>query len=247
MDGLTAASKIAGMGVKTPIIALTANVMSNDLEHYTTNGMSGFLGKPFTSQELWRCLKIHFPVESYSAIDRQQQSLQGEETQVKLRTLFVNANQNTYANITRALNTGDIKTAHRLVHTLKSNAGLIKQKRLQAIAAEAEKALSDDKNLLSDGQLQSLESELVSALEELAPLIDTESKKIEIISDTGKIHEIITELEPMLKNRSTKCLQLLDDINSIPGAEDLAFYVEEYNFKLALDALIKLKGKLGDI
>jgi len=63
MDGLEAASKILEMGVKTPIVALTANMMSSDLEHYRTSGMSDYLGKPFTAQELWRCLLKFIPVD----------------------------------------------------------------------------------------------------------------------------------------------------------------------------------------
>jgi len=32
MDGLEASSKITELGIKTPIVALTANIMSNDME-----------------------------------------------------------------------------------------------------------------------------------------------------------------------------------------------------------------------
>ncbi|MDR2558741.1 MAG: response regulator [Oscillospiraceae bacterium] len=54
MDGMEAAQKIADLKTGTPIIALTANVMTSELEKYTKLGMPDCLGKPFTSQELWR-------------------------------------------------------------------------------------------------------------------------------------------------------------------------------------------------
>ncbi|MDR0443682.1 MAG: response regulator, partial [Treponema sp.] len=59
MDGLEAAAEIIKLDIGTPIIAMTANIMSDDREQYIVNGMSDCVGKPFTSQELWSCLLRH--------------------------------------------------------------------------------------------------------------------------------------------------------------------------------------------
>jgi len=56
MDGLEATSKILELKLGIPIVAMTANVMSHYIELYSMTGMSDFIGKPFTNQELWRCL-----------------------------------------------------------------------------------------------------------------------------------------------------------------------------------------------
>jgi CheY-like chemotaxis protein len=56
MDGIEASTKIIELDAGIPIVAMTANIMSGDLEKYKQSGMSDFIGKPFTSQELWRCL-----------------------------------------------------------------------------------------------------------------------------------------------------------------------------------------------
>jgi signal transduction histidine kinase/ActR/RegA family two-component response regulator len=56
MDGLEAASEIQKLNAGIPIVAMTANIMSNDIEVYKTSGMNDYIGKPFTSQELWQCL-----------------------------------------------------------------------------------------------------------------------------------------------------------------------------------------------
>jgi len=56
MDGIEAAGKIFELGVTTPIIAMTANVMVSDIENYKAHGMPDHLGKPFTTQELWHLL-----------------------------------------------------------------------------------------------------------------------------------------------------------------------------------------------
>jgi len=56
MDGIEATEKILELNTGVPIVALTAEVMSNDMEIYKKSGLSDFLGKPFRSQELWLCL-----------------------------------------------------------------------------------------------------------------------------------------------------------------------------------------------
>jgi CheY-like chemotaxis protein len=59
MDGYTAAARIreleAGHG-RTPIVALTANAMSGELERVTRAGMDGLLTKPLDAEELGRTL-----------------------------------------------------------------------------------------------------------------------------------------------------------------------------------------------
>jgi len=244
MDGLDAASKMVKMGIKTPIVALTANVMFNDIELYKTCGMFDCLGKPFTSQELWRCLIKFIPVESYSSIDRRHLSEQEEKTYNKLKINFVRENQSIYEKIKKAIKDNDIKLAHRLAHTLKSNAGQIGKKRLQSAAAAAEAAFS--KGIFNDEQLHILECELNSVLYEYAHLLpaETDKKNIKYITDTDIARKILEKLEPLLQSKNIECLNLLDDIYSIAGAQELARQIEDYNFTLALTALNKLKKEI---
>jgi len=56
MDGLEAVKKLAEIGNKIPIVALTANVMTTDREAYKAQGMNEYLSKPFATQDLWNCL-----------------------------------------------------------------------------------------------------------------------------------------------------------------------------------------------
>jgi PAS domain S-box-containing protein len=60
MDGLETTRIIREIDASIPIIALTANIMSDDTEVYRSSGMNDCVGKPFTSQELWRCLMKYF-------------------------------------------------------------------------------------------------------------------------------------------------------------------------------------------
>jgi len=246
MDGLEAASKLREMGVKTPIIALTANIMSNDIELYRTSGMLDYLGKPFTSQELWKCLIKYLPVMETVIVDKAQQSAEDDKTLKQLRGYFIKSNKGTFANIKQAMDTGDIKQAHRLMHTLKSNAGQIGEKQLQKAAAETEDLLSKGSELITEAQMVLLETELNSVLERLTPLVEADKKRKTEYINSEKSMDILAELEPMLIKRNPQCMNLLDEIRNIPGADDLLCFVEDLDFNLAIEELHKLKGKLHD-
>ncbi|MDR0464597.1 MAG: transporter substrate-binding domain-containing protein [Treponema sp.] len=60
MDGFEASSEITKLNLGIPLVAMTANIMTEDLEVYKASGMPDCLSKPFTSQELWRCLLKYF-------------------------------------------------------------------------------------------------------------------------------------------------------------------------------------------
>ena len=242
MDGLEAASKIIDLGIKTPIVSLTASIISNDLEVYRACGMSDFLGKPFTAQELWGCLAKYLPVMSYTDVRQQQQEAEDDKALTHLRKHFVKNNKDTFSQIKLTIDSGDIKTAHRMVHTLKSNAGQIGEHRLQNVSFVLEEILSAEKNPVAETHLKLLEIELSSTLEKLALLVgEDDEKTIFETVDAAEALEIINKLEPMLTKRNPECMDMLDDIRKIPGAEDLTMYVEDFEFVQALEELVKIR------
>ena len=249
MDGLDAASGILAMGVKTPIVALTANIMSDDLELYKNSGMSDCLGKPFNSQELWKCLVKFLPVLSYSAEDTDAPSSRQEEDinfQKQLQINFARNNQTTYASLVKALRENDIKQAHRIAHTLKSCAGQIGNNKLQAIAATLESMLAEGVNPVKKDEIKILEKELNIALNSFMPLlVEIDAIKKPKIHDKLEIRKILAKLEPMLINKNPECEEMLDDILTIPEAEELARLTDKFNFKQAITELLKLKEKWG--
>jgi len=175
-------------------------------------------------------------------MDSHAKSLEEDRDFRKLRLFFVKNNQATFEKINEAINADDIKLAHRIVHTLKSNAGQIGENRLREIAGKAETLLLNETNQLDDGIKEILELELKATLDKLAPLMmEEEVKHIDILDDTTKVLEILDTLEPLLTKGKPECFNLIDDIRSIKGSETLTKLVEELEFKQALKELQKLK------
>jgi HPt (histidine-containing phosphotransfer) domain-containing protein len=253
MDGLEAASKIVelfevsmSMPIKPPpIIAVTANIMSNDLELYRRSGMSDCVGKPFTAQELWRCLIKFLPVESFSDIDNHRMSDEDEKNIKRLKANFVKENKNRFDEFLNALEFNDVKSAHRIAHSLKSNAGQIGKKRLQWAANSVEVSLTHGRESLEQLQISTLGEELKAVLDELAPLLD-EVKDVTKpqITDTKQIHELFDKLGVFLENSDTECLGLIDDIRAVEGTGDLVTQIEDYDFRQASEILAKLRQEI---
>jgi len=245
MDGLDAASQIAALGVKSPIVAITANVMSNDLEIYREKGFNDFIGKPFTSQQLWGCLIKYLPVESYSIIDRHKQTVEYEKQQKQRRVHFAQSNQTIYTEIVKAYEAGDIIFAHRLAHTLKGSAAQIGEKSLQTAAAAVESMLSKGNKPFAKDKMDTLKEELQSVLDNLSPLIYEKSNDTtEKITDKAVIRVILDELDNTLISNETSSRKMLDVIRAIPGADLLAQKVDDFEFEQARIELSRLKESL---
>jgi signal transduction histidine kinase/CheY-like chemotaxis protein/ABC-type amino acid transport substrate-binding protein len=169
MDGLEASAQMTALNVKTPIVAMTANVLSSDKELYEQSNMHDCIGKPFTSQELWHCLLKYIKPHDERQ-NKNDEHAYGDDILLEMRSIFVNDNQNILAEFNEAICGCDIQKAHRIAHTLKSNAGIIGKTALQSAALDAEQRLAGGKNLLTPECLKTLETELNAVLTELEPL-----------------------------------------------------------------------------
>jgi signal transduction histidine kinase/DNA-binding response OmpR family regulator/ABC-type amino acid transport substrate-binding protein len=247
MDGLEAATAMTAMGTKTPIIAMTANIMTNERERYKTSGMPDFVGKPFTSQELWRCLLKYLNPVDRKTINGSAQAKSDDDLQKMLQSHFFKHNQTKYKEIAKAIEMGDIKHAYILAHTLKSNAGQLGKKELQKIAGEIEDLLKGGKNHVTKEHLAILETEMDAVLSELASLMqtslqETPIQKPPVVFDIEKAQELVRRLEPMLKNGNPECIKLIEDIRkTIPESEELVQQIDDFEFDLAVSTLARIQ------
>jgi PAS domain S-box-containing protein len=245
MDGMEAASKIIALDTGTPIVAMTANIMTSELEKYKKHGMPDCLGKPFTSQELWRVLLKYLKPVSNDFSDDDDNENSGE-MQKRMQINFVKNNQNIHVEIAKAVEAGDTKLAHRLAHTLKGNAGMIGKIELQKAAAEVENLLKEGVASVWENKMNLLKSELEQVLNELRPLLSenaAEATAAQALNIEQSV-ELLEKLKPMLENINPECVNLLDSIRAIPGAEELVRQIEDYDFEAAAVTLVELKKEM---
>jgi len=245
MDGMEATKKIIQMGTGTPIVAMTANIMAEDRELYKTAGMLDYVGKPFTSQALWRCLLKYFTPVSFTSMNKCDNKDTDTDIQRQLKADFVTNNRDKFNEIMNALDVYDITLAHRLVHTLKSNAGLVGKAALQKAAVTVEAALKGGENRVTEEQINVFRIELCSALDELSPYLNEMASHAQSDTNTdldaGTVRKLLEELEPLLKSGNSECLKRIDDIRSITGSGELIRQMEDYDFDAATNELAKMK------
>jgi len=242
MDGFEATAKILELNTGVPIIAMTANIMPEDVELYLSSGMTDCIGKPFKSQELWQFLMKYLKPVSWQAEDENEVVKNKAGLRQKLINRFVEKNQGVYDELINALNSNDIKQAHRIAHTLKSNAGQLEKTDLQHAAAEVEAHLKNEENNVTSRHLQALEYELKTALSELAPLVIEAGAPAGIAEpqDLEATRGIFKKLNVLLMDSDPECLSYVDDLRSIQGTEELIRLIEDFDFKLAAQSLAKL-------
>ncbi|MCL2174693.1 MAG: ATP-binding protein [Treponema sp.] len=258
MDGLEATQKIKDLKLNIPIIAMTANVMADDRDIYRKSGLQDCIGKPFTSQELWRCLmKYLTPISREILQVEKGKSADEIEFQKTHKLYFARNNKNKFAEITKALKEGDIKLAHRLVHGLKSNAGQIGKTHLQQAAADVEKHLKEGKNTATPVQMAILEKELSAVLMELS---EENSQRLQIEKQHNQMYDIkplikspsmesanrlLDEIESLLRMGNPECVNFIDNLRSIPADEILKLkliqQIDDFEFEDALETLLEIK------
>jgi HPt (histidine-containing phosphotransfer) domain-containing protein len=235
---------------------MTANVMVSELEKYKKQGMQDYLGKPFTTQELWEILLTYLtPVSSEPITDVVYEYDENFEQLKMMRLNFYKNNQNVHAEILEAAAAGDTKKAHRLAHTLKGNAGTLGKTGLRNAALEVEALLKDDADTVWETKMNILKEEITLVLEEYKLLMEESLTQEKPQLSAEQKLALFEKLIVMLENDNPECVDLLKDIRAVPGTETLVQQIENYNFKeaarlvtgLHASTLADLKNKMGEV
>jgi len=151
-----------------------------------------------------------------------------------------------YNEIVEALTSNNFTLAHRLVHSLKGNAGQIGKTALETAANSIEILIRDDNVPIPNKIMKLLENELEIVLAELKPLLENDQEETEPLSPE-QILELLNRLIDMLENKNPKVMRLLDDVRLIPYEKELMTelikQIEDYDFDVALEILDQLKKK----
>jgi len=264
LDGLDATQEIIALNIGIPIVAITANIMTDDLEIYNKSGMQSCLSKPFTSQELWRCLLNYFkPLDDPDLQDEDEEEQNNKETPdfeflMSLKLLFIKNNKNKFEEIVKAIEEDNIKDAHRMAHSLKSNSGQIGLTSLQRAATDVENHLKDNINLATNDQLSLLNKELNKAITQLKEqLAQNPSKDNNYTAqdwmDIKSTRELLNKLKPMLRSGNTESLTLVSSLHRIPVNDEITAdlkskliqQIEDFEFEAAITTHSELITTMG--
>ena len=240
MDGFQATRlirKIPGRA-QLPIVAMTANVMVQDLARCWDAGMDGHIAKPVDPNKLFRTLNQWIKprkreVDQQKPVAGQKDDATAEPSSLPAMTgintelglsrvggkasfyqslldKFAENYTDCIEDIQRALQKGDKQEVHRIVHTLKGVAGTIGALRLQAMARELESTL-----FITPEFGEELDR-VLDAIRHLQPPAAGEGvlqvSKSSIIDHQALLH-LLTRLKyPIEKRRPKQCQAILEQL-----------------------------------
>ena len=177
MDGFTATRRIReleqqrGTGKRLPIIALTANVMSEDREQCAAAGMDAHLGKPIEPKHMIDALSRFLKEEAVPpAVDLEalRQITGGDaEFERELADTFVASGDQALADIIAALKTNDYDTVRKRAHALKGASANIHAVGLSTVASNLENAARSQALPAMSGLIDELAQKLAAVNAEL--------------------------------------------------------------------------------
>ena len=176
MDGFTATRRIRESerlsgGKRLPIIALTANVMSEDRESCIAAGMDAHLGKPIAPAQLIDCLSRYLKPDALRAeVDMTAlRELTGGDAEFEreLVETFVSSGDRCLAEILAALRSNDFETIGKRAHALKGASANIHASGLAAAASTLESAARANSVAEIDGLVRELRERLQAVNAEL--------------------------------------------------------------------------------
>jgi two-component system sensor histidine kinase/response regulator len=177
MDGFTATRRIRdteranGRGKRLPIIALTANVMSEDRENCIAAGMDAHLGKPIEPAQLIHCLGRYLKPDIVAPevdMDALRELTGGDiEFERELVETFVSSGDKCLAEILTAYRAKDFETIGKRAHALKGASANIHASGLAAAASSLESAARANSTAEIDGLVQELTEKLQAVNAEL--------------------------------------------------------------------------------
>ncbi|MBF0290012.1 MAG: response regulator [SAR324 cluster bacterium] len=248
MDGYTASKEIRKQKrfKDLPVIAMTANVMSGDLEKAMDAGMNAHIGKPINVREMFTTMSRWItPANPSGSAEPMGSSsehdillfppLPGINVELGLSRIGGNANSyrklllkfggnqgNAPEQLVQAIAAGDEKLAIRLAHTLKGVAGNIGAQELHLAAASLEKMLIDGDNDKANVVLTELTDKMrqvlasIDTLEQNQTNLEGSPKQV----DLSVVKDALEHLRVLLEDDDTEAGNLVESLHEqLAGSE----------------------------
>ncbi|MCL1996338.1 MAG: ATP-binding protein [Defluviitaleaceae bacterium] len=263
MDGIETVKHLRDMGYTAPIVALTANALTGQVELFLKNGFDDFISKPIDTRQLNSILnKLIRDKQSPEVLEAARSHVSDEIVNNKSFNNYVKnsaiydmvyrdfgrSQKNVIFEIRDAIAAEDFKTAHFLTHTLKGLASLlIDETKLVELAAIVETA--SIKETASQDAVDDLEVELNNVFDkirakygDISDNVDTELARVSL--DVIKAKDTFDRLTPLLEDERLDALKLCEELKEIPETGTLIEQIEDMEFELALETLEKLRKTL---
>lgn len=185
MDGITATQLLRQRGYDLPILAMTANVLKEDLDRCIQAGMNDYVVKPVVHQDLLNALRTWIAAKPMSKVSDAPQSnemavegLWDEAILMQLQrdvggamprmiALYIQEAGKRSENISSAISTQDMAVMRHESHALKSSSGTLGAVGIQNLALQLERACIDSKLHEALALAQQLAPLLAATLEHL--------------------------------------------------------------------------------
>ncbi|MEG3639601.1 response regulator [Magnetococcus sp. PR-3] len=250
MDGYTATQEIRKQSQydALPVIAMTANVMADDLEKARNAGMNGHIGKPINVREMLstmaKWITPAHPVESVVRDDSDDVqapsafiALAGIDTEAgmermggnavaygKLLKKFAQNQSDAIEQITEAMAQQDQTLSIRLAHTLKGVAGNIAAQMLYQVAEKLETSLKEGDDIQAGLDLTEVSDQLSVVLTAIASL-DAEQATDHVGTSTVDEQVIQSELQrlrDLLEDDDSEATDAVEHLRTLLPEQSLA-------------------------
>ena len=255
MDGYTAIKELRKKDTSTPIIALTANVMKEDIERTKSVGANEHLAKPIEVETLYKTLLNYISKkcdkkETLNDEKKEKDTSTYTFTHVdkELALKLIGGNEEIFKISLKGLleykdmsfSTQDDETLKRNMHTIKGISGSLGLTKLQKLSQQME--INADKNLLLEfGTLLAI---TCNEIELYFKSISTNTKETNLIS-VQKRDELFDDLKIALESKRAKNIKpLIEKISSYTLEDsdkeifkEIQTLVKKFKFKEALEKI----------
>lgn len=122
VDGIEATQILRATGFSNPIIALTANISTGDIEQYLTHGFDSHLAKPIDREAFYQTLAANLPAAGQGVVGGNSEA-QHDETYLALVANFIERLPTLMGSIEQAAEQQNWQQMSRLLHNLKGLGG----------------------------------------------------------------------------------------------------------------------------
>ncbi len=162
MGGLEATSILRQTGYDDPIIALTANVMSSDIEKYKQAGCNDALAKPIDVSKLYNMVAAYLSLADKLQFTNIEDNLKNSDEYKRLSKQFINNLPKLHEQLNLAHHQQQHQEIASIAHQIKGAGGSMGFPELSTLAANLEAAAKQED-----------QQQILLALEEISTMINT--------------------------------------------------------------------------